>query len=51
MLNNYHKIDALVWSIVFFEKVHRYSNQVYLMAEYLKSNYDYLNSVNMTSFN
>ena len=40
--NNYHKIDALVWSVVFFEKVPRYDNKVYLMAEYLKANYDYI---------
>ena len=42
MANNYHKIDALVWSVVFFEKVPRYDNKVYLMAEYLKANYDYI---------
>lgn len=40
--NNYFKLDALVWSILFFEKVPRYSNQVYLMAEYIKTNYDFL---------
>lgn len=42
--NNYFKLDALVWSIAFFEKVPRYSNQVYLMAEYLKANHDFLNA-------
>lgn len=31
----YEKIDALVWSTIFFEKVERYSEEVYLMSEYL----------------
>lgn len=30
----YEKIDALVWSSIFFEKVERYSEEVYLMSEY-----------------
>lgn len=30
----YQKIDALVWSSIFFEKVERYSDEVYLMSEY-----------------
>lgn len=33
--NPYEKIDALIWSTIFFEKVHRYSDEVYLMSEYL----------------
>jgi len=36
------KLDALVWSAVFFEKVHRYSDEVYLMSEYLLQNYYYI---------
>lgn len=40
--NNYYKLDALVWSIVYFEKVPRYSDEVFKMAEYLKVNYDYI---------
>lgn len=32
--NNYYKLDALVWSCIFHEKVPRYSDQVYKMSEY-----------------
>lgn len=31
----YEKIDALVWSSVYFEKLERYSEDVYLMSEYI----------------
>lgn len=31
----YQKIDALVWSAIFFEKIDRYSEEVYLMSEYI----------------
>ena len=48
--NNYYKLDALVWSIVFFEKVPRYSEEVYLMAEYVKSNYDYIQTLPFKKF-
>lgn len=34
--NNYYKLDALVWSCIFHEKVPRYSDKVYKMAEYFK---------------
>lgn len=37
--NPYKGIDALVWSILFFEKVNRYGDEVYLMGEYLIKNY------------
>lgn len=37
--NHYKGIDALVWSILFFEKVDRYGDEVYLMSEYLVKNY------------
>lgn len=50
IVNNYIKLDALVWSIVFFEKIPRYSNRVYLMAEYLKVNYDYLSTLTYEKF-
>jgi len=33
--NPYFKLDALVWSCVFHEKVPRYSDQVYKMSEYI----------------
>jgi len=31
----YYKLDALVWSCVYHEKVPRYSEKVYKMAEYM----------------
>ena len=33
--NPYFKLDALVWSSIFHEKVPRYSDKVYKMTEYL----------------
>ena len=33
--NPYYKLDALVWSEIFQEKVPRYSDKVYKMAEYI----------------
>lgn len=32
--NPYYKLDALIWSSVYHEKVPRYSDKVYKMAEY-----------------
>lgn len=32
--NPYLKVDALVWSTIYFEKVDRFSDRVYLLAEY-----------------
>lgn len=32
--NPYYKLDALVWSSIFHEKVPRYSDKVYKMSEY-----------------
>ena len=43
--NPYYKIDALVWSSIFHEKVPRYSSQVYKMSEYLIQHYNYLKSL------
>jgi hypothetical protein len=43
--SHYLKLDALVWSIIYFEKIPRYSNRVYLMAEYLKVNFDYMSTL------
>lgn len=37
--NPYYGIDALVWTLVFREKVERYSPEVYLFSEYLLKNY------------
>lgn len=32
----YYKLDALIWSTIYFEKVPRYSPEVYMMTEYFK---------------
>lgn len=44
--NPYKGIDALVWSILFFEKVNRYGDEVYLMGEYLVKNYQMMQHYN-----
>lgn len=43
--NPYYKLDALIWSSIFHEKVPRYSHQVYKMSEYLVQHYFYLKSL------
>lgn len=40
--NPYKGIDAMVWSIAFAEKVHRYADEVYLFGDYLIQNYYHL---------
>ena len=44
--NPYFKLDALVWSCIFQEKVPRYSEKVYKMSEYLMQHYLYLKNLN-----
>lgn len=44
-VNPYYKIDALIWSTVFFEKVDRYADSVYIVAEYLMQHYEYINTL------
>jgi len=46
--NPYYKLDALVWSSIFHEKVPRYSEQVYKMSEYMMQHYKYLKSLKFT---
>jgi hypothetical protein len=46
--NPYYKLDALVWSSIFHEKVPRYSSQVYKMSEYLVQHFYYLKSLPFT---
>jgi hypothetical protein len=43
--NPYYKLDALVWSSIFHEKVPRYSDKVYKMVEYLMQHYQYLKTL------
>lgn len=43
--NPYYKLDALVWSCIYHEKVPRYSDKVYKMAEYLMQHYNYLKTL------
>lgn len=40
--NPYYQIDSLVWSTIYFEKVPRYSNLVYLTSEYMIKQYEYV---------
>ena len=40
--NPFYKLDALVWSSIFHEKVPRYSDKVYKMCEYLMQHYNLL---------
>jgi hypothetical protein len=44
----YYKLDALVWSCIYHEKVPRYSEKVYKMAEYLVQHFNYLKSLSFT---
>jgi hypothetical protein len=44
--NPYYKLDALVWSCIYHEKVPRYSDKVFKMAEYMMQHYEYLKTLN-----
>lgn len=44
----YYKLDALVWSSIYHEKVPRYSEKVYKMAEYFIQHYNYLKTLSFT---
>ena len=43
--NPYYKIDALVWSFIFREKIPRYDDRVYKMSHYLILQYEKFNSL------
>lgn len=43
--NPIYKIDSLIWSTVFFEKVDRYAPIVYLMGEYFLKNHQALKNL------
>eukprot|EP01017_Pseudomicrothorax_dubius_P041819 TRINITY_DN6744_c0_g1_i2.p1 TRINITY_DN6744_c0_g1~~TRINITY_DN6744_c0_g1_i2.p1 ORF type:complete len:580 (-),score=146.87 TRINITY_DN6744_c0_g1_i2:150-1889(-) len=45
-----YKLDALIWSTVFFEKVTRYAPEVYLMAQYIYQQMRYLDSLPLEAF-
>lgn len=45
---NEYKLDALVWTCIFHEKVPRYSEQVYKMSQYLLKHYQYLKTLQFT---
>lgn len=40
--NHYKGIDAMVWSIAFAEKVHRYADEIYIFADYLIQNFNHM---------
>ncbi len=42
------KLDALVWSCIFHEKVPRYSEQVYKTSAYLLQHYKYMKTLSFT---
>lgn len=43
--NPYYKLDALVWSCIYHEKVPRYSDKVYKMSEYFMQHFEYLKTL------
>ena len=43
--NPYYKIDALVWSCIYHEKVPRYADKVYKMSEYLIKSFNYVKTL------
>lgn len=43
--NPYFRIDALIWSTLLFEKTDRYSDEVYILSEYLLKHYDYIRTL------
>jgi hypothetical protein len=43
-----YKLDALVWTCVFHEKVPRYSDKVYKMSQYLLKHFQYLKTLSYT---
>jgi len=49
-LRPYYKLDALIWSTIFFEKVERYSDIVYMMSEYFMKHYEYLETITFEDF-
>ena len=46
----YYKIDSLIWSTVYFEKIDRYDADNYSMAEYLIENYNQLKDATFDQF-
>ena len=43
-----YKLDALVWTCIFHEKVPRYSEKVYRMSHYLLNHFEYLKTLSFT---
>jgi len=48
--NPYIKMDSLIWSTIFFEKVPRYSDVVYLLSEYVIKHFEYFQRLEMSDF-
>jgi hypothetical protein len=44
-----YKLDALVWTCIFHEKVPRYSDKVYKMSQYLLKHFLYLKTLDYTT--
>ena len=49
MSQNEYKLDALVWTCIFHEKVPRYSDKVYKMSAYLLAHYRYLKTLDFNT--
>ena len=45
--NPYYKIDALIWSATFYEKVDRYSREVLVVAEYFLKHHEYFSQLSL----
>ena len=44
-----YKLDALVWTCIFHEKVPRYSDKVYKMSAYLLEHWNYLRTIDFST--
>lgn len=43
-----YKLDSLVWTCIFHEKVPRYSEKVYRMSQYILKHFEYLKTLEFT---
>jgi len=48
--NPIYKLDALVWTLIFFEKVDRYDERVYIVANYILETYYYMQTLTIDDF-
>lgn len=48
--NNFFKIDALVWTYIFREKIYRYDDRVYKMSNYIVYHFNKFKELNYNDF-